>query len=266
MNTSQALHELGVTDDCFTAEQRRALDTDGFVILPSVFTPEQCRQAAEEYDRLHAIEGDEGGREVHTEAGAPRVSNIFNKTTVYDMCLTAKPLLAAAQYLLGEFKVHGANLRDPLPGKGDQALHVDCGRNAPGDWHVLNCLILFDDMHKDNGATRVVPGSHRWPLLLPPGRPRPEPMTPEEEALLPVDPRQPYPGEIYVSAPAGSVVAINSTIWHGGTKNVSGARRRQLHLSFTRRDLPQQLDQRTYLTPALYERLSPALRYVMDVA
>jgi ectoine hydroxylase-related dioxygenase (phytanoyl-CoA dioxygenase family) len=54
-------------------------------------------------------------------------------------------------------------------------------------------------------------------------------------------------------------------LWHGGTRNSSGARRRQLHLSFTRRDRPQQMNQRQYLTPSLYDRLTPALRYIMDV-
>jgi hypothetical protein len=33
----------------------------------------------------------------------------------------------------------------------------------------------------------------------------------------------------------------------------------------TRRDLPQQLVQRDYLTQELYERLSPAHRFLMDV-
>jgi ectoine hydroxylase-related dioxygenase (phytanoyl-CoA dioxygenase family) len=265
MDTKQALRELGVGDDLFTPEQRRALDTDGFVILPNVFSADQCRQAAEEFDRLSAIEGEEGGREVHTEPGAPRVSNIFNKTTVYDFCLTCKPLLAAARYLLGEIKLHGANLREPLPGRGDQDLHCDAPRRFPGDWQVLNGLILFDDMTQDNGATRVVPGSHLWPLIPRRGSPRPEGLSPEDAARLPEDPHEPYPGEIYVTAPAGSIVAINGVIWHGGTRNTSGARRRQLHLSFTRRDLPQQLNQRDHLTPGLYDRLSPALRYLMDV-
>jgi hypothetical protein len=38
-----------------------------------------------------------------------------------------------------------------------------------------------------------------------------------------------------------------------------------LHLTHTRRDLPQQLVQRDYLTDALYDRLSPAHRFLMDV-
>ena len=65
-------------------------------------------------------------------------------------------------------------------------------------------------------------------------------------------PGAPYPGEVRVTAPAGSVVIVNSSLWHGGTRNESGARRRVLHLTYTRRDLPQQLYQRDYLTRGLY--------------
>ena len=50
---------------------------------------------------------------------------------------------------------------------------------------------------------------------------------------------------------AGSVAVINGHIWHGGTRNESGAPRRVLHLAIGRRDLPQQLNEREHLTPEL---------------
>ncbi|MGI9318236.1 MAG: hypothetical protein ACR2QW_12980, partial [bacterium] len=61
------------------------------------------------------------------------------------------------------------------------------------------------------------------------------------------------------------VVIINSCLWHSGTLNTGGDRRRVLHLTYTRRDLPQQLVQRKYLTDELYNRMSPAQRYLMDI-
>jgi hypothetical protein len=61
------------------------------------------------------------------------------------------------------------------------------------------------------------------------------------------------------------VAVLNSSLWHAGTVNRSGARRRVLHLTYTRRDLAQQLVQRDYLTDALYDRLSPAHRFLMDI-
>jgi hypothetical protein len=58
---------------------------------------------------------------------------------------------------------------------------------------------------------------------------------------------------------------MNSSMWHGGTVNRSGDRRRVLHLTYTRRDLPQQLVQREYLTEGLHDRMSPAQRFLMDI-
>ena len=84
MYTKQALRELGVTGGEMSEAQRRSLDANGFFIQEGVFTPVQCRVMAEEFDRLHAREGDKGGQEVHVEPGAPRISDVFNKTAVYD--------------------------------------------------------------------------------------------------------------------------------------------------------------------------------------
>ena len=80
---------------------------------------------AAEFDRLHDVEQERGGHEVHIEPTAKRVSNIFNKSSVFDACLEITTLLQASHELLGEFKLHGANLREPLPGGGHQDLHAD---------------------------------------------------------------------------------------------------------------------------------------------
>jgi len=62
-----------------------------------------------------------------------------------------------------------------------------------------------------------------------------------------------------------TVIVTNAHLWHGGTRNRSGARRRMLHLSYTPRSQPQQLDQQANLTPALFNRLDAAQRYLFDV-
>jgi len=269
MYTKLALRELGVTGRELSDQQKHQLDELGYIIIENYYSKAEAKEMADEFDRLHAKEGEQGGHEVHVEPGAPRVSNIFNKTAVYDRCLACKPLLAASHYMLGEIKLHGANLRDPLPGKGHQDLHVDVPKKFADDWWVTNALILFDDMTKDNGPTRIVPGSHHWqPINVPYvniGDWEPALPTPEEAARVPKDLGAPFTGEVLVTAPAGSVVIINSSMWHAGTRNNNGARRRVLHLTYTRRDLPQQLVQRDYLTQDLYDRMPPAQRYLMDI-
>ena len=58
---------------------------------------------------------------------------------------------------------------------------------------------------------------------------------------------------------------MNASGWHSGTLKKSDAPRRLIHLSYTRRDLPQQLVQLDHLTQGLYERMSPAHRYLLEI-
>ena len=268
MYTKQALRELDIRDE-LSAEQKRQLDEIGFIIVEDVITGAEARAMAEEFERLHAAEKDTGGKEVHVEPGARRLSNIFNKSTVFDPLLTIGPALAAAHHVLGEIKLHGANIRDPVKGHGHQQLHVDVPKKFADDWWLVNAMILFDDMTLDNGPTRVIPGSHRWaPINVPvvnQGDWEPSPLSTEDEARVPKDLDAPYPGEVLVTAPAGAAVILNSSGWHSGTQKASDAPRRLIHLSYTRRDLPQQLVQLDHLTQPLYERMSPAQRYLMEI-
>ncbi len=269
MYTKQALREVGVTGEEFTEDHRRSLDEKGFFVIERHYTPEQCRQWADAFDELLAVEGDQGGHEVHIEPGAPRISNIFNKTEAFDELLACSPFLAASHYLLGEFKFHGANLRNPLKGQGHQELHADVPKKFKDDWWVSNALILFDDMTLDNGPTRVIPGSHWWPPINVPtvnmADWRPQPLAPQEQQLVPDNLEIEHPKEVRVTALAGSIIVINSALWHSGTRNLDGSKRRVLHLTYTRRDLPQQLTMRDFLTESLFERMPPAQRFLLDI-
>lgn len=290
MDTTQALESLGVTAGSLSKEQREQLDREGYFIIENAFSEEECERMKSEVDRIVAEEGDKAGSEVSREAGATRISNVFNKTDAFDVLLGLKPMLAAAHHLLGDFKVHGANMREPHVGSGRQPLHSDSVKLPDGRWCLTNALITFDPMTLENGPTRIVPGSHEWAPLNVPGenamgagsekRAKPHEWAKEgdnvadhsaksavtgDEDKVPADPFAPYPGEIKVTVPARSVVFCNAHMWHSGTVKNTDARRRQLHLSHTRRDMDQQLNQRAYVTPALHDRLSEAHRFLLDV-
>ena len=49
------------------------------------------------------------------------------------------------------------------------------------------------------------------------------------------------------------------------TLKKGSAHRRMLHLTYTRRDLPQQLVQLDHLTQELYDRMSPVHRYLLEI-
>jgi ectoine hydroxylase-related dioxygenase (phytanoyl-CoA dioxygenase family) len=174
-----------------------------------------------------------------------------NKDPVFEICFTEPRVLACVAHVLGEFKLSSLNFRAALPGQGLQALHVEGGPvTDPARYQVCNSIWLLDDFTAGNGATRVVPGSHRF------GKTPGDVMT---------DVRGAHPQEVLLRAPAGTVVVFNSHLWHGVTLNRSPSPRRAAHSYFTRRGNAQQLDQKKYIRPQTLDRLSPAARFVLDV-
>ena len=269
MDTAEALLNIGISLNDLTTDQLNNLDNEGFFIVPNVFSEAEVREMHSEVDRIQKIEGPLGGHEVDIEPGTPRLTNLFNKSDAFDRCLSCKPSLAAALYLLNEFKTFSLNGRFPIKGAGEQVLHSDFPRTNPTDWRGVNNMIMLDDMNLDNGPIRVVPGSHKWVSLNVPDTNLADlkvfKITEEERKTMPLDSMAPHPKEVKLTGKAGSVAVINAHIWHGGTRNLSGDPRRVLHFALGRRDLPQQLIERDHLTPELLERTSSSQRFLLDI-
>jgi ectoine hydroxylase-related dioxygenase (phytanoyl-CoA dioxygenase family) len=252
MNTQEALASLGVREDTLTAAERQFLDENGYLPLADLLSPAQVNRLANRLAELAASEGQRAGLEVHQEPGTIRLANLVDKDPLFEICFTHPRVLAAISHVLGgNLKLSSLNARAALPGEGLQQLHADWGEAvAPGDYYVCNSIWLLDDFTAENGATRVVPGSHRWG------------QTPQQAMT---DPRAPHPDEVLLLAPAGTVVIFNSHTWHGGTLNHTDKPRRALHSYFCRRDQKQQTNQRASLSTATVARLGPAARYILDV-
>jgi ectoine hydroxylase-related dioxygenase (phytanoyl-CoA dioxygenase family) len=245
------LHDLGVHDDVLTTAEKEQLDRDGFLPLEGILSAEEVSAINKRLAELTAAEGDRAGLEVHQEKGTDRLADLVNKDPLFEVCFSHPRVLAAMHHVLGDFRLSSLNSRAALPGVGHQALHADFGHPVePGAYQVCNSIWLLDDFTPENGATRVVPGSHRRGTL------------PADE--MP-DPTAPHPDQIQLTGTAGTVVIFNSHLWHGGTQNQTQSPRRALHSYFTHRDLPQQLDQQTHLRPTTYNRLTPAHHHILDV-
>ena len=251
MNMATALAELGITEGSIDADVAGRLDRDGYAPLTGVLSDGQVTAMRARLAELLAAEGDQAGLEVHQEAGTDRLADLVNKDPMFEVCFTQPRVLACIAHVLGAFKLSSLNFRAALPGRGHQALHTDWGRPVPpGEYQVCNSIWLLDDFTADNGATRVVPGSHRAGVV-----PR--------DAMP--DPAATHPGQVQLIGVAGTVVIFNSHLWHGGTRNRTGRPRRALHSYFTRRGNPQQLDQKKHIRPETLARLSPPQRFILDV-
>lgn len=247
----EALNSLSVNTVTLSEAEKENLDTKGYLLLPGIIAPAWLVQLQQLYETLMREEGKLAGTEVHGEEGARRLADLVNKGQPFDSIYTQPKLLAAVYYILKRpFKLYSLNGRDALPGYGQQALHSDWGsRNLQEPFHLVNSVWMLDDFSAENGATRVVPGSHQL-------------------KGLPTDYLQDltvsHPDQLLLEAPAGTVAVFNAHLWHGGTLNRSQHTRRALHCSFTCREFEQQLNQRQYIRAATLDRISAAARYILD--
>jgi len=231
-----------------TAADRRQLDEQGFLVLPGLMSPELLQRLRRRVDELFVEEGALAGSEFKQEPGARRLANLVNKGRVFEEVILTPAVLEAMAHVLGpQFKLSSLNARsaDPLS-PCDQPLHADSAAisDESGYW-VCNSVWMLDDFTEENGATRMVPGSHRWRTLPPP------------------EMYDPHPQQQLVTGRAGTVVIMNSHMWHGGTANRTGAPRRAIHSYYTRWDKPQQQWQKQWLSAETQKRLSAEARKIL---
>jgi hypothetical protein len=211
-----------------------AIERDGGVIVEGMFGPDVMQRVNDEVDAavdaadphqefFNPVLSAFHGPNTKQVAGIPGISRTF---AVDVMC---HPLyLALCDRILlpscARYQLNLGHLLQRGPGADEQWLHRDevvwSDVPFPHPELQLASVIAFVDFTKDNGATRLVPGSHRWPD-------RDLPVIEQMQAAI--DPDQ----IAYAEMPAGSaVIYLGSTI-HAGGANVTDVARRGAHLSFT---------------------------------
>lgn len=211
-----------------------ALAADGVAIVERLLAPDVVSRVNEEVEAAVAAADPEEpvfnpvlqafhGAATRQVAGVAGISRTF---AVDVMCHPL--LLALADRILlpwcARYQLNIGHLLQRGPGAEDQWLHRDelVWSDVPrGAMELqLASVIAFVDFTRDNGATRVVPGSHRWPERA---------LGPAEQVLGPA----PAAEQVAVAEmPAGSAVVYTGGVIHGGGANVTAAPRRGAHLSY----------------------------------
>lgn len=255
MEIADAFAVLGVTETTLSPAQRAALDEEGYLLAEGVLDPGTCARLRNALDALAAAEGAAAGHDFHREDGVIRLGNLMNKDPVFDLLFTHPLAVAAVRHVCGEdVGVSSVTGRIALPGQGLQGFHQDFGMQLrPGVWEpgprrAANAIWLLDAFTAENGATRVIPGTHR--------------IRGTGVGILP-DPQATHPRERLVIAPAGSLLVIDAYLWHAGTRNRTAAPRRMANAMCQPRGCYQEWFDR-HVTPAAAARLSPAALAFLD--
>ncbi|HEY2051349.1 MAG TPA: phytanoyl-CoA dioxygenase family protein [Caulobacteraceae bacterium] len=187
----------------------------GLAILPGVLAGQRLEEARAAL--YHAAAQDRArGREQKfaldyaADETNQRVWNLLSRDPVFADLAEHPTALAFVRASLGWPALLGnisANITGP--GGGEMVLHADqifvpepWARDAQG----LNVCWCLDDFTDETGATRIVPGSYRLNRA-----PRPDEAQVETVA---------------VEAPAGSIVVLDSRVWHKTGNNRTSDRRR----------------------------------------
>jgi ectoine hydroxylase-related dioxygenase (phytanoyl-CoA dioxygenase family) len=234
-----------------TEAERLALDTQGYVVLERLLDEESLTRLRARTEELYELEGEQAGSEFLTEPGSRRLANLVDKGKVYEEMIVHPRVLELVGHVLGpRFKLSSLNARSANAHSEEaQPLHCDAGAlpDERGYW-VCNTIWCLDAFTETNGPTRVVPGSQDWGRF--------------PQASL-ADARAPHPEEVCLTAPAGSVIVMNTHAWHGGTANRSDNPRSALHAFYCRFDKPQQQYQKRMLRPETQAQLSPDTRKIL---
>jgi hypothetical protein len=219
----------------------------GFVNIPGPVATNRLAQFATAYD---AAMNSGNAADLKVASTTTRMYDFVNRGGEFDDLYIYPPLLEACRHVIGApFKLSTILGRTLRPRSPAQDLHVDIKRDSE-DLPMVGFILMVDEFRPNNGATRLVPGSHMWPEV------------PEKVAQ---DLQADYVGQVLACGPAGSLIIFNGSVWHGHTANESDEGRRSIQGYFVRREARSGINLPARMQPETLARIGPLARYVLAV-
>jgi ectoine hydroxylase-related dioxygenase (phytanoyl-CoA dioxygenase family) len=236
-----------------TEQRLRELETQGYTVIEGAIAPATVARLREELEALYARLAEVTGKSWGPERS---LENVTNKSPLFlEMIEAARPVRDLLEATLGPNLVLASlNARSSSAYTPAQGLHRDhqgqlfYERGAGGHLrqaHVyMQSLWVLDDLTPENGATRIVPGTHTAEA----GPPRSG---------------SPYGEPIPLLAPAGAVAIFPASLWHGGGEHTAPGVRRLLHGFFSRPWATPQFDSLRSMPLDLLARCTPFQRQLL---
>jgi len=223
---------------------------EGYSIIKGLISQEQCALYVDlleqEHDQFHAhyVQNNFSSSSLVDKSNEKVVFNLHNKSLKWfelfqnsTIIKTLDRLLKAGSYKNSEpYNLLNISARSPQFNGVKQQLHLDS--NLPGGDYPLIIVVLWmlEDFTIDNGATRIVPGSHKFDYYA--------------------EDNKTYDNEIVVEGKRGSALLYNASLWHGGGVNTTTKTRWGLVLGYGRWFIKPSFDLLNNTPKEIYESLT----------
>ncbi|TMC49182.1 MAG: phytanoyl-CoA dioxygenase family protein [Chloroflexi bacterium] len=225
------------------------LEENGYCLLRDALDRDRLGAVRQRVVEVAAAEIADGTDYVYEGGSNQRVWTLLNKGDVFvDLALEPRILEVMEQLLGSGFLLSNIDANIAGPGGKPMFLHADQSYvPAPWPWPfplVANVMWMLDDFTPENGATRIVPGSHK----LGHG--------PDHAAGM--------PESVPVCGPAGTAMIFDGRLWHQTGANVTeGERRHGILAYYCRPFMRSQENWSLSLRPEVLASAPPRLRRLL---
>jgi ectoine hydroxylase-related dioxygenase (phytanoyl-CoA dioxygenase family) len=208
------------------AEHLERIERDGYTIVEDVLDAALLDALSADLERLERELGARPAANIFEGLATVRIYNLLARGQLYERLPVHERVLPIVEKVLDRgCLISSLSSIAILPGEQAQPIHADDQLIPLAKPHlpiICNTMWALTDFTAANGATRMVPGSHRAE-------------------------RHPHLGESPPTVPAemkrGSVLVFNGSIWHGGGANATAERRVGVALNYCAGWMRQQENQ-----------------------
>ena len=213
-------------------EAKHHLDEFGVCIVKNAFSPEEIevmdRRLKEQFagEDKHGVgskvRGDEGYgiKSANEEKVSRLIWNLINKGDCFIPLINHPKIYPLIEHIIGK-KTILCSMGAHMNGSGNERmpLHQDQWPLVPHplDFPVMaNTMVLVSDNSLENGGTRLIPGSHKWPKI--------DYKTANSSKYQRM--------ARSITAPKGSAIVWEGRVWHGNGLNRSGEVRSNISIAY----------------------------------
>lgn len=235
----QSRHETSGAD---LADHLARIDEQGFTVVAGVLDADEVAALVDDLGRLERELGTTPADNDFEGRSTLRVYNLLRYGPLWERIPVDPAVLPVVEGVLDDgCLVASLSSIRIMPGETAQPIHADdqlIPLPQPHPPVVCNTMWALTDFTDDNGATRLVPGSHR----------RDSPVFGSEHPTVPAE------------MSAGDVLVWHGSLWHAGGANRTDRDRIGIAMNYCAGWVRQQENQQLGLPPELVAGFAPRLQ------